>query len=239
MSPGGPEEVAEILSGCGLGGWRVLDIGSGLGGVDLILAERHGAAEVIGIDVEDQLVEAATRLASTKRLSERVKFELVQPGPLPFDDSSFDLVFSKDAMVLIHDNRPLFREIMRVLKPGGLFRAADWLWAKGAETSPVVQAWLSEGQSDYVFTTPADTRKAMQAAAFTEISVVERRHALREANRKEIEILEGASRRRLAELIGEDRAARRLLSARRRQAALESGDLIPSHLRGKKPSYPW
>jgi len=56
LSPGGPEEVEEMLSGCTLAGRSVLDIGSGLGGVDLLLATAHGAAEVIGIDVEPQLI---------------------------------------------------------------------------------------------------------------------------------------------------------------------------------------
>jgi phosphoethanolamine N-methyltransferase len=233
LSPGGPEEVDKIVSGCAIFGWRVLDIGSGLGGADLTLVERHGAAEVIGIDVEDYLVEAATRLAASKGMSERVRFQLVRPGLLPFGDSSFDLVFSKDAMVFIPNKDSLFREVMRVLRPGGLFRAADWLWAKGAQASSAVRAWL--GQSDYAFATPADVRKAMKAATFVEVSVVDRRHVLQATNRKEVQILEGPAQRRLAELVGEERAASRLWSARRRQAALDSGDLIPSHLKGMKP----
>src|SRR5918995_4258898 len=56
LSPGGPEEVEEMLSLCAIAGRSVLDIGSGLGGVDLLLATKHEAAEVIGIDVEPQLI---------------------------------------------------------------------------------------------------------------------------------------------------------------------------------------
>ena len=51
LSPGGPEEVDDMLRGEVVTGRRVLDIGSGLGGVDLLLVERHGAGEVVGIDV--------------------------------------------------------------------------------------------------------------------------------------------------------------------------------------------
>jgi ubiquinone/menaquinone biosynthesis C-methylase UbiE len=236
LSPGGPEEVADILSGCAISGWRVLDIGSGLGGVDLILVERYNAAEVIGIDVDEQLVDAAARLASAKGMSDRVRFELVRPGPLPFDDASFDLVFSKDAMVHIRDKGSLFREALRVLRPGGILLAADWLWAQGAETSPAVQKWLSNGPLSFAFTTPAEAREAMHAAGFADVSVIDRRQVLQASNRKEIEMLEGPARQRLAELVGEQRAASRLRTARRRQAALDSGDLIPSHLKGKKPA---
>jgi SAM-dependent methyltransferase len=137
LSPGGPEEVAEMVAGIDLTGKRVLDVGSGLGGVDILLATRHGAAAVVGIDVEPQLVESARALIATKGLTERVTFQLVEPGPLPFPNASFDVVFSKDAMVHIEDNAALYAEVLRVLKPGGWFTAADWLWAEGADKSPV------------------------------------------------------------------------------------------------------
>ncbi len=77
-----------MLVGCHLTGLRVLDIGSGLGGVDLLLATQHGAAEVIGIDVEPQLIASAD-------LADRIKFRLVEPGPLPFEQENFDAVFSR------------------------------------------------------------------------------------------------------------------------------------------------
>ena len=141
LSPGGPEEVAEMVAGIDLAGKRVLDIGSGLGGVDALLVTRHGAAQVVGIDVEPQLVEAARALVAGKGLTERVTFQLVEPGPLPFLDASFDVVFSKDAMVHIADKAALYAEVLRVLKPGGWFTAADWLWAESAAESPVVEAW--------------------------------------------------------------------------------------------------
>ena len=127
LSPGGPEEVAEMVAGIDVSDKRVLDIGSGLGGVDILLATKHGAAQVIGIDVEEQLVESARALISAKGLMERVTFQLVVPGPLPFPDASFDVVFSKDAMVHIADKAALYAEVLRVLKPSGWFTAADWL----------------------------------------------------------------------------------------------------------------
>ncbi|MCR9115184.1 MAG: methyltransferase domain-containing protein, partial [Rhodobacteraceae bacterium] len=53
MSPGGPEEVARVLDGLDLRGKRVMDIGCGTGAIALSLRRDHGAAEVVGIDVED------------------------------------------------------------------------------------------------------------------------------------------------------------------------------------------
>ena len=52
MSPGGPEEVAKIVENANLVGKEVLDIGVGIGGPAILLVEKHGAARVIGIDIE-------------------------------------------------------------------------------------------------------------------------------------------------------------------------------------------
>ena len=155
LSPGGPEEVAEMVSGLDLGGKRVLDIGSGLGGVDILLATAHGAGEVLGIDVEPHLVEAARALIARRGLADLITFQLVEPGPLPLPNSCFDVVFSKDAMVHIENKAALYSEVLRILKPGGWFTAADWLWSDGAAESPVVDAWLSKGPLKFEFTPPA------------------------------------------------------------------------------------
>src|SRR5262245_54373246 len=132
-----------MVAGIDLAGKEILDIGSGLGGVDIRLVTHHGAGQVTGIDVEPQLIEAATALIASKGLAQRIAFRLVEPGPLPFADAAFDVVFSKDAMVHIEDKAALYAEVLRVLRPGGWFIAADWLWAEGAATSPVVEAWVS------------------------------------------------------------------------------------------------
>ncbi|MDQ0468660.1 class I SAM-dependent methyltransferase [Labrys wisconsinensis] len=235
LSPGGPEEVEDMLRGHDLSGCRVLDIGAGLGGVDALLVSRHGAAAVLGIDVEAPLIEAARSLIAERGLSDRVAFQLVEPGPLPFPDASFDVVFSKDAMVHIPDKAALYREVLRVLKPGGAFIAADWLWAEGAATSPVVQAWVSKGPLTFAFTTPAEAAAAMRDAGFAAVLVADRRHLLQASNRREVEALEGPARQRLADIVGEEMALARLASARGRQNALDAGELIPSHLRAMRP----
>lgn len=234
LSPGGPEEVAEMLHGLDISGWRVLDVGSGLGGIDALLAARHGAGEVIGIDVEPQLIADANALVTAKGLGGRVRFQLVEPGPLPFEAASFDLVFSKDAMVHIPDKTALYCEALRVLRPGGWLVVADWLWAEGAETSPAVVSWLSALPLKFAFTTIAEARAGLSAAGFIDISITDQREALRRSNLAEVQALAGAMGQSLAIALGEDMARQRLLSARGRQAALDSGDLIPCHLRARK-----
>ncbi len=52
MSPGGVDEVDRYLDGISLADRSVLDIGCGLGGIDVHLVRRHGAAQVTGIDID-------------------------------------------------------------------------------------------------------------------------------------------------------------------------------------------
>lgn len=235
MSPGGPEEIAQMLEGHDLTGKRVLDVGSGVGGIDALLASEYGAREVIGIDVEEPLVEAARALIARRGLAERVRFQLVEPGPLPFPDNAFDAVFTKDALVHIVDKGVFFRDVLRVLKPGGAFIAADWLWSAGAGTSAVVDAWLSAMTLKFVFTTVPEAEAALRAAGFTAVAITDHRADLQRTNREEIRMLEGPARQRLAARVGEAQAMGRLNGARGRQGALDSGDLIPCHFSGRKP----
>ena len=224
-----------MLVGCDLAGRRVLDIGSGLGGIEILIAGDHGAAEVVGIDVEPQLISAARDLVAATGLAEKIRFELVAPGPLPFADRSFDVAFSKDAMVHIADKSLLFTELIRVLRAGGDFIAADWLWREGAADSPVVRSWLAATPLQFAFTTVPQAERALSAAGFCDIAIEDRRAHLQAGNLKEVEALSGEARVRLAALVGEDIANARLASARGRQAALDSGILIPCHIKARKP----
>jgi ubiquinone/menaquinone biosynthesis C-methylase UbiE len=67
----------------------------------------------------------------------RASFVQAPPGPLPLKRGvSFDIVFSKDALLHVPDKDALFAEIFRVLKPGGVFRRVDWLIGHDGEPSP-------------------------------------------------------------------------------------------------------
>ena len=59
---------------------------------------------------------------TAKGHGERSGFVKVWPGPLPFPPESFDIVFSKDAIVHIPDKHALMEDVYRVLKPGGMVR---------------------------------------------------------------------------------------------------------------------
>src|SRR5262245_6906159 len=125
MAPGGAALVRETVDGLDLDGRLLLDIGAGLGGGDLVLAEL--GARVIGVDIDPALVERASQLIAAKGLAGPIEFRLVEPGPLDFPEGSFDFVYSSGAFTQISDKRGMFREVMRVLKPGGWLVSYDWM----------------------------------------------------------------------------------------------------------------
>lgn len=107
---------------------HILDIGTGLGLLPLVLAEE-GAHTVVGIDVSPGMLEQAEyyRLRSAAQAGERVSYRLAAAQSLPFHDARFDAVFCR--LLLNHVQNPelVVQEVVRVLQPGGIFILAELL----------------------------------------------------------------------------------------------------------------
>ncbi|WP_236544509.1 methyltransferase domain-containing protein [Roseovarius atlanticus] len=161
LSPGGPEEVARVLAGVDVAGAHVLDIGSGSGACAVLLARDHGAARVIGIDVEAPVCQAARRRVDVENVADRVEIELVEPGPFPFADETFDLVFSKDSIIHIPEKAAMAREVFRILKPGGRFAASDWLISHEGPPSDEMADYIREEWLDFAMASPVTYAKAV------------------------------------------------------------------------------
>ena len=69
LSPGGTDEIDQILKGLDLKGKKVLDIGCGTGGAVFHMIEKYGVDEAIGIDPEPLVIETANDLAIKKGIS--------------------------------------------------------------------------------------------------------------------------------------------------------------------------
>ena len=232
LSPGGPEEVARVLEGLDLTGLKVLDIGSGSGGIALSLARDYGAGEVIGIDVEAPVVAKAKARAEEVGLADRVRFQQVEPGPLPFADESFDLVFSKDSMVHIPDKESLFADIHRVLRPGGRIAAGDWMIAHDDEPSPEMAYYIECEELSFGMASPMRYEKA---AGFEDVRLVNRNGWYREVAKEELAQLEGPLYERAAAASSPATVDHNIGTWRAMLRVLETGEHCPHHLHGRKP----
>jgi demethylmenaquinone methyltransferase/2-methoxy-6-polyprenyl-1,4-benzoquinol methylase/phosphoethanolamine N-methyltransferase len=108
-------------------GERVLDVGCGPGTLALAAKERAGPdGEVYGIDAGAEMIEVARKKAA--KAGSDVRFQTGLIEEIPFPDGYFDVVFSTFMLHHLPDDlkRRGFREIARVLKPGGRLLAADF-----------------------------------------------------------------------------------------------------------------
>ena len=236
LSPGGAEEVAEMLRDISVRDRAILDIGSGLGAIDILLAETHGARSVLGIDVEPQLIEHASRRAAAADLAQRVRFQLVEPGPLPFTDGSFDIVFSKDAIIHIADKSAFYAEVLRVLEPGGVFIGSDWLCGDKETHTEQALAWLEFIDLNFAMKNLVETRQALEQAGFEQVRLKDRNEWYRTEIKNELASLAGDNYAKLVRLVGAEQAAHRLKSSTLKQQAIEDGFLRPTHFVGYKPA---
>lgn len=234
LSPGGPDEVCAIVQGLDIAGAALLDIGCGSGGPAMVLAREKGA-EVTGIDVEPQLIERSRRLAGEAGLGDKLSFKLVEPGPLPFAAESFDAVFSKDALLHIPDKQALYKEVLRVLKPGGVFAASDWLAGEGAAKDEALLSYIELVGLDFTMATAAETAAAMRNAGFEAVSTVDRNAWYAEISAREVAAIEGPLCAEIISVSSPEIHARWLAARKQLAEATRRGALRPTHLRGRKP----
>lgn len=159
---GGIEATEALLGPLGVtAGTRVLDIGSGIGGTARFIATRYGA-RVTGIDLTEAFVETARRLSEMCGLAEATAFHAGSAYDLPFEDESFDLATMLHVGMNLDDKAKLFREVARVLAPGGRFALFD-IMARSGEAHDFPVPWASGPDGSFV-EPPEAYREAARAA---------------------------------------------------------------------------
>lgn len=154
-------------------GTTVLDVGCGIGGSSRILGKDYGFA-VTGITISPQQVQRAQELTAAEL---DVQFLVDDAMALSFPDGSFDVVWSIEAGPHMPDKAIFARELMRVIKPGGILVLADWnqrdsrqkplnFWEK-----PVMQQLLDQW-SHPAFSSIEGFSELLEATEFVEGKVV-------------------------------------------------------------------
>jgi arsenite methyltransferase len=182
-----PEQAAAIPEGANLGlgcgnpvahaglqpGETVLDLGSG-GGIDCFLAAREvgPTGRAIGVDMTPAMLERA-RATQAKAGIANAEFRLGEIEHLPVADATVDAIISNCVVNLSPDKPQVFREAMRVLKPGGRLVVSDLVLTKPLTDEVKRNVALYVGcvagasqESEYL--------QLMRDAGFTQVEVLQR-----------------------------------------------------------------
>jgi ubiquinone/menaquinone biosynthesis C-methylase UbiE len=161
----GAEVTRELADAAGLQkGWRVLDVGSGLGGPCRLLAAEYGC-DVTGIDLTAEYVRTATLLSELVGLNNNTRFITGSALDLPFADNSFDMVWTQHVQMNISDKQRLYNEIARVLTGNGQFVYYD-IFSNNNQQVYYPTPWAAHASQSHLITVD-DYQRYLQQAGLT------------------------------------------------------------------------
>ena len=167
LSCGNPLATAHLKEG-----EVVVDLGSG-GGLDVFLAARQvgPTGKAIGIDMTHQMLELA-RANAVKGGYENVEFLEGQIDAIPLADGTADIVISNCVVNLATDKNKVFREIHRVLKPGGRVAISD-IALKQELPGEVAQSAAALVGCIAGAISIKDYEEGLKAAGFAEVAIMD------------------------------------------------------------------
>jgi SAM-dependent methyltransferase len=112
-------------------GMRVLDVGCGPGSITRGLAEHVAPGEVVGVDLSRPTLDEARRDAGARGLT-NLRYEEGSVYALPFADGSFDAAYAHQVFQHLKETTAALREMIRVVRPGGLVAVRDVDWGTAA-----------------------------------------------------------------------------------------------------------
>lgn len=144
------------------GGEEVLDVGSGLGGPARMLAKLYGC-RVTGIDITPEYCRVAEELNAKVGLQDRIVIQEGNALALPFDDRSFEVVWTMHVSMNVEDKQTLYEQFARVLKPGGKLAFFDLVAGEGDLLYPV--PWADSASVSHLIP-GSELRLLLSAAGF-------------------------------------------------------------------------
>lgn len=140
---------------------HVLDLGSGSGGPAIYISSTSGC-RITGLEINEVGVEVSRGLAADAGLQDRVEFVLGDGLHMPFEDDTFDVAISMNVLNVFKDKVALFREVRRVLRPGG-----TWAFLSGTfdfvAGDPQDEAWRGLYSRGYAIPQYPDNLAAYKA----------------------------------------------------------------------------
>jgi SAM-dependent methyltransferase len=144
-------------------GMQVLDVGGGLGGPARTLAAEFGC-HVTVVDLTESYVRAAEVLTARLGLGERVTHHAGDALELPFDDGTFDVVWTQNSGMNIAAKERLYVGFHRVLRPGGLLALQEPM--AGPVRPPIFPVMWARDAATSFLRVPVEMRALIEAAGF-------------------------------------------------------------------------
>ncbi len=138
---------------------RILDVGCGLGGTARYLADQY-KCHVVGIDLTEEYIAVGKKLTELVGLSDQVELRQASALEIPYEDESFNIVWTEHVQMNIADKNRFYSEIARVLKPGGYLLFHDIF--RGLGDSPFYPAPWAEDESISALATEAEARSTIE-----------------------------------------------------------------------------
>ena len=144
-------------------GTRVLDVGGGVGGPSRDRAAEFGC-QVTLVDPTESYLEASELLTARLGLSDRLTHRVGSALALPFDDGSFDVVWTQNSGMNIADKERLYAEFHRVLRAGGRLAIQEPM---AGPVQPIVFPimWAEDASTSFL-RSPDEMRALIEAAGF-------------------------------------------------------------------------
>jgi len=234
LSPGGTDEIDEVMKGIDVSGKKVLDIGCGCGGAAIHLIKNHGAKSVLGIDTESLVIQRAEELATKYNLSSLSHFRCVKPGPLDIPEESIDLVFSKEVFLHILDKDDLIKDIYRVLKPGGMVAVSDWMRIDDNPPSIQMKEYIAAEGLDMYMCSSKLYEQALKNAGFIDIVIKDRNAWYLGKAHQELVAIEGPLNKQVIDAIGPEETVGVIDIWKKLIGVLELGEHRPGHFKAVK-----
>jgi SAM-dependent methyltransferase len=161
-------EVIDFLAGdlISLDAKRVADIGCGDGIIDLALAALAQPAELVGFDLnrtdDVALFDRAVKNGFLTEMPANLRFSGSEPGRIPADDASFDVLVSWSCFEHVVDPIPLVREMRRVIAPGGVLFLQLWPFYHSASGAHLDE-WYPGGQFVHLTTPDREIEQVVRA----------------------------------------------------------------------------
>jgi phosphoethanolamine N-methyltransferase len=233
LSQGGMECIDDMFKGTDFNGKVVLDIGSGVGGIDIYLAQKYNV-DLTGVDVGHFVVEEACK--RVKNLKGKVTFVLEAPTDYlkSFENKKFDLIFSKETIlhIPVADKSKYFGEVYRVLKDGGDIIIMDWLH-KSPQHSAELAKMIDIDQLPYNLITKEEYVAILNNVGFKNVIFEDRSQQATRYSQEDCEKIFKV-RGLIVERFGEETFFNALKSWKLQATCFKNGELLAGVFRARK-----